>query len=99
VQPETIRASVFCAVQNLWLAARVEGLGVGWVSILEPAALKQEFGLPDGVEPAAYLCVGHPTEFRQRPLFEETGWNTRVDTRTTIHYEHWSAQDGEPTAR
>ncbi|MGH7436813.1 MAG: 5,6-dimethylbenzimidazole synthase, partial [Polyangiaceae bacterium] len=59
-QPEAVRASACCAVQNLWLAARAEGIGVGWVSIVEPQVLRDELSLPAGVEPIAYLCLGHP---------------------------------------
>ncbi len=96
VQPESVRASVCCAVQNLWLAARVEGLGVGWVSIVEPAVLRQELALPAGVEPIAYLCMGHPTEFRERPLLDETGWELRRDIAGLIHRDSWS--ETTPTA-
>ena len=76
-QPESLRWSACCAVQNLWLAARAEGIGVGWVSIVEPAVLRRELALPPGIEPVAYLCVGEPIEFRDRPLLEETGWRAR----------------------
>ncbi len=89
-QPEAVRASVCCAVQNLWLAARAEGLGVGWVSIVEPAVLRQELTLPPGVEPVAYLCLGHAAEFRERPLLEETGWSARRDPERAVHRERWS---------
>ena len=89
VQPESIRASVCCAVQNLWLAARAEGLGVGWVSIVEPAVLRQELALPAGVEPVAYLCVGHAVEYRERPLLEESGWRARRRPADAIHRERW----------
>src|SRR4051812_34588902 len=64
VQPEAVRASACCAVQNLSLAARAEGVGVGWVSIVEPAILRTLLALPPGVEPVAYLCVGTPIAFR-----------------------------------
>jgi nicotinate-nucleotide--dimethylbenzimidazole phosphoribosyltransferase len=105
VQPEAVRASVCCAVQNLWLAARAEGLGVGWVSIVEPAVLRQALALPAGVEPVAYLCIGHPVEFRDKPLLEETDWLPRRAEREVIHHERWpdsanavtqSAQAGIP---
>jgi 5,6-dimethylbenzimidazole synthase len=86
-QPESVRSSVFCAVQNLWLAARVEGLGVGWVSIIEPEVLRAELSLPVGVSPLAYLCVGWPVEFRDRPMLEETGWRPRRTLASTIHDE------------
>jgi nicotinate-nucleotide--dimethylbenzimidazole phosphoribosyltransferase len=85
VQPEAVRASACCAVQNLWLAARAEGVGVGWVSIVEPAVLRRELVLPPGVEPIAYLCVGHPVAFRERPMLEETGWGARRPLREVVH--------------
>ena len=93
VQPESVRASVSCAVQNLWLAARAEGLGVGWVSIIELAVLREELGLPPGVEPVAYLCVGEADEFRARPLLEETGWGRRVALDRVLHEERWPASE------
>jgi nicotinate-nucleotide--dimethylbenzimidazole phosphoribosyltransferase len=89
VQPEAVRASVCCAVENLWLAARAEGIGVGWVSIVEPAVLREELALPPGVEPVAYLCVGHAREFRARPMLEETGWCARRPAREALHFERW----------
>jgi nicotinate-nucleotide--dimethylbenzimidazole phosphoribosyltransferase len=88
-QPESLRWSACCAVQNLWLAARAEGVGVGWVSIVEPAVLRRELALPAGVEPVAYLCVGEPVEFRDRPLLEETGWRARRPVEDAIHAEQF----------
>jgi 5,6-dimethylbenzimidazole synthase len=88
-QPETLRFSVCCAVQNLWLAARAEGLGVGWVSIVEPSVVARELHLPDGVEPIAYLCLGHPVAFRARPMLDETGWATRRPLAAVVHDERW----------
>lgn len=85
VQPEALRASACCAVQNLWLAARAEGIGVGWVSIVEPAVLRAELELPPGVEPIAYLCLGHPVAFRRKPMLEETGWGNRAPVASVIH--------------
>lgn len=85
LQPETLRASACCAVQNLWLAARTEGIGVGWVSILEPAVLRHELALPSGVEPVAYLCVGHPLALRNTPMLEETGWTRRRTLESALH--------------
>ncbi len=66
VQPESVRASACCAVQNLWLAARAEGVGVGWVSIVEPAVLRAELALPAGVEPIAFTPLGYAAD-RPRP--------------------------------
>jgi len=84
-QPEALRFSACCAVQNLWLAARAEGIGVGWVSIVEPTVLRTELALPDGVEPIAYLCVGHPIAFRSQPMLEEVGWLPRRPLDDAIH--------------
>jgi 5,6-dimethylbenzimidazole synthase len=89
VQPQALLGSVYCAVENVWLAARAEGIGIGWVSIVEPEVLKHELGLPDGVEPAAYLCVGHPVEFRDKPMLEETGWHARRPLDEAIHEEQF----------
>jgi 5,6-dimethylbenzimidazole synthase len=77
MQPGTLRSSACCAIQNFWLAARAEGLGVGWVSILDPEVVRAELALPEGVELVAYLCVGFAVEFRDRPMLEETGWRSR----------------------
>ena len=76
-------------MQNLWLAARAEGIGVGWVSIVEPAVLRRALELPAGVEPIAYLCVGHPVAFRARPMLEELGWKPRRALDDALHAERW----------
>ncbi|HVK74700.1 MAG TPA: 5,6-dimethylbenzimidazole synthase [Kofleriaceae bacterium] len=95
-QPETVRASAYGAVQNLWLAARAEGIGVGWVSIVEPAVLRDELGLPVGVEPVAYLCVGRPVAFRQRSMLEEAGWGRRLPLEAVVHRERFVDEPAEP---
>jgi nicotinate-nucleotide--dimethylbenzimidazole phosphoribosyltransferase len=97
-QPEALRWSACCAVQNLWLAARAEGIGVGWVSIVEPTVLRAELALPPGIEPVAYLCVGHPVEFRDRPLLEETGWRGRRSLTNAIHSERYAYEPSEPAS-
>jgi len=94
-QPESLRWSACCAVQNLWLAARAEGIGVGWVSIVEPTVLRRELGLPAGIEPVAYLCVGEPVPFRERPLLEETGWRKRRAVEEAIHEEKYKQATGD----
>jgi 5,6-dimethylbenzimidazole synthase len=91
-QPESVRASVWCAVENLWLAARVEGIGVGWVSIVEPAVLRSELALPDGIHPMAYLCVGHPAAFRSRPMLEETAWLPRRPLASVVHEDRFGGK-------
>jgi 5,6-dimethylbenzimidazole synthase len=75
---DTDMFSTCCAVQNLWLAARAEGIGVGWVSIVENAALSEILGIPGHVVPLAYLCVGYPEEFAEKPMLETVGWRQRT---------------------
>ena len=84
--------STVCAVQNLWLAARAESLGVGWVSILDFDALKTTLGIPPSVTMVAYLCVGYVSEFRPHPDLEEKGWETRTDVTDVIHYDRWGGR-------
>ena len=96
VQPEAVRASACCAVQNLWLAARAEEIGVGWVSIVEPAVLRAELALPSGVEPIAYLCIGHPQAFRDKPMLEEAGWLPRRPLRDVVHPASRWREDAAP---
>jgi 5,6-dimethylbenzimidazole synthase len=87
--PETGVYSVCCAIQNLWLAARVEGIGVGWVSILSTADLKKILSIPDHVLPVAYLCLGYVNEFSAKPDLENVGWLERMALKDVIHYEKW----------
>ena len=87
--PETDLYSTCGAVQNLWLAARAEGVGVGWVSILQPAALRGFLGLPDHVEPVAYLCVGYVEDFPERPTFQTNGWLPRLPLQEIVFQDRW----------
>jgi 5,6-dimethylbenzimidazole synthase len=82
--------STCLAVQNLWLAARVEGIGVGWVSILDPKLLSELLELPSSVVPLAYLCLGYVTEFLEQPELEQLHWQSRFPLAKHIHYETWS---------
>ena len=81
--------SVCLAIQNLWLAARAEGIGVGWVSILDPHTLAQLLGLPQHVFPVAYLCLGMVTEFLAAPDLERAGWRDRMPLRDLLHHNRW----------
>jgi 5,6-dimethylbenzimidazole synthase len=81
--------STCCAIQNLWLAARAEGIGVGWVSILDHRALKTRLGIPRSVKVLAYLCLGYVSEFAAQPDLETVGWRTRIPVDQLIHYELW----------
>jgi 5,6-dimethylbenzimidazole synthase len=76
-QPETARDSAVCAIQLLWLAARAKGLGLGWVSILEPGGLRARFDLPETWDWVAYLCLGWPESEEPVPELETLGWERR----------------------
>jgi len=91
--PETGIYSVCCAIQNLWLAARTEGIGLGWVSILSNDDLKKTLDIPDHVVPIAYLCLGHVSEFVQKPDLETAGWLPRLDLKDVVYYEKWNNVD------
>jgi 5,6-dimethylbenzimidazole synthase len=85
--------STCCAVQNLWLAARAEGVGVGWVSILNLDLLRDLLSLPPPVVPVAYLCVGYPLQFGDRPLLEEVGWRERLSVDEVVFHERWGRKE------
>jgi nicotinate-nucleotide--dimethylbenzimidazole phosphoribosyltransferase len=88
--------SSVCAVQNLWLAARAEGLGVGWVSIVDTIDLKDILSLPANVEPVGYLCIGYVSEFPPRPELETAGWLPRLGLENVIRLESWASKlDGQ----
>lgn len=82
--------SACLAVGNLWLAARAEGLGVGWVSIVRNDALRRIFAIPAEVIPVAYLCIGYPIAFPERPLLESVEWASRLPARTLLHFDSWN---------
>lgn len=86
---DTDLMSTCLAVENLWLAARAEGLGVGWVSILDYGALARVLQLPSSVVPVAYLCLGYPAVELDRPLLETVGWRERIPLDTLVHYERY----------
>ncbi len=88
--PDTDIFSTCCAVQNLWLAARAEGLGVGWVSILSMEKLKAVLGIPEKIVPVAYLCVGYTDHFLKQPLLEKVGWGKRVSLENLIYHNQWN---------
>ncbi len=81
--------STCCGVQYLWLAARAEGIGVGWVSILKNAQLKRILKIPSGVSPIAYLCVGYPVEFLPQPELERVGWAPRLSMDGLVYLDRW----------
>ncbi|SPC34832.1 5,6-dimethylbenzimidazole synthase [Candidatus Nitrosocaldus cavascurensis] len=87
--PETGLYSVCCAIQNLWLAARAEGIGVGWVSILSNDKLKEVLRIPEGIVPIAYLCLGYVTHFESIPDLERAGWLSRLPLEDVLYFEQW----------
>lgn len=94
--PEMDVASAACAIQNVWLTARVEGLGMGWVSIFDPDELAALLGMPEGAKPLAILCLGYVDEFYERPMLEQEGWDRRRDIADLVGENRWPAGPAEP---
>jgi 5,6-dimethylbenzimidazole synthase len=88
--PEMDLASVACAIQNLWLAARAEQIGMGWVSLFDPAALGKLLRMPEGSRPVAVLCLGHVREFYPEPMLEMEGWARRLDVENLMYTNYWA---------
>ena len=82
--------SVCLAIQNLWLAATAEELGVGWVSYYRPEDLRALLGIPERVDPIAYLCLGWPDERPQRPGLEAAGWSVVVVPASAAPEDAWA---------
>lgn len=87
--PEMDLASVACAIQNMWLAARAEGVGMGWVSLFEPEALRELLRMPPGAKPVAVLCLGRVPEFYPRPMLEMTRWTRGCSLESLVHTDYW----------
>jgi 5,6-dimethylbenzimidazole synthase len=94
--PETALYSTVCAVQNLWLAARAEGIGVGWVSILDPGLLRSALKIPEHITPVAYLCLGYVDAFAAEPELERTGWERRTPLKNVLSFDRYDStwEDG-----
>lgn len=87
--PHMDLASASCAIQNFWLAARAEGIGVGWVSLFDPERIRALCKMPDGSEPIAVLCVGHVAEFYPAPMLETEGWDKRRPVSAMMYVDTW----------
>lgn len=87
--PEMDLASVACAIENMWLAARAEGLGLGWVSIFDPDKLAQLLAMPEGAKPVAILCIGHVEAFYPRPMLEIEQWAERMALDAVLAENVW----------
>lgn len=94
--PEMDLASAACAIQNLWLAARAEGLGMGWVSMFDPPTLAQALAMPEGSVPIAVLCLGHVEAFYSAPMLELTGWTRGQPLEELMFHNQWN--NTRPTA-
>ncbi|UUQ63607.1 5,6-dimethylbenzimidazole synthase [Pseudomonas fuscovaginae UPB0736] len=87
--PEMDMASLSCAIQNLWLASRAEGLGMGWVSLFEPQALAELLGLPAGAKPVAVLCLGPVKAFYPAPMLVLEGWAQPRPLSELLYENFW----------
>ena len=87
--PEMDIASTACAIQNMWLAARAEGLGMGWVSLFEPEKLSTLLKMPEGSQPIAILCLGHVEEFYSRPMLELENWTKARALEEFVSENYW----------
>ena len=87
--PHMDLASTACAIQNLWLAARAEGLGMGWVSLFDPVELGQVLGVPPGAEPVALLCLGPVTGFYDQPMLQAEKWARRAALSDMVFDDCW----------
>jgi 5,6-dimethylbenzimidazole synthase len=94
--PEMDVASTACAIQNLWLAARAEGLGMGWVSLFEPQALAQLLAMPAGAHPLAVLCLGPVEAYYAEPMLQQERWARRAPLQDMLMDECW--REGGPDA-
>lgn len=87
--PEMDVASAACAIQNMWLLARAEGIGLGWVSFFDPEAVSGLLEMPEGARPIAILCIGPVAEFPPQPLLESKGWGKRLPLAEVLFEERW----------
>ncbi|MFP3218621.1 MAG: 5,6-dimethylbenzimidazole synthase [Acidianus sp.] len=93
--PETCNYSTVLAIENLWLAARAENLGMGWVSFLDKNKIKEILGIPSNVEFITYLTLGYVTKFPERPELEEKGWNYRLPLSEVVFEDRWGNKPNE----
>ena len=87
--PQMDLASASCAIQNMWLAARAENIGMGWVSIFEPQDLSELLKLPIGADPIAILCLGEVDAFYDKPMLEQQGWDERKSLDCIVMQNQW----------
>jgi 5,6-dimethylbenzimidazole synthase len=97
--PQMDLASAACAIQNLWLAARAEGLGVGWVSLFDPIAVADLLGMPAGAEPIALLCIGPVHAFYEEPMLQKERWAKRCALDDLLFEDTWGQALGQPVPK
>lgn len=90
--PEMDLASLSCAIQNMWLAARAEGIGMGWVSIFDPEELKNLLGMPSSSKPIAILCIGHVDKFYDKPMLLEEHWTSEAPLEDLVFENEWQGK-------
>lgn len=90
--PEMDLASLSCAIQNMWLAARAEGIGLGWVSLFSPEDVKQLLSMPEGSHPVAILCIGHVDEFYEMPMLVRENWAQEKPLESLLFTDGWDEQ-------
>lgn len=90
IKPEMDLYSTVCAIQNMWLAARAENIGLGWVSIIHDSVLRETLNIPERVEIIAYLCLGYVSQFNDKPELEAFGWLPRESLSQLVHQEKWT---------
>ncbi|WP_144108091.1 5,6-dimethylbenzimidazole synthase [Paraburkholderia sp. BCC1886] len=94
--PEMDLASVACAIQNMWLAARAEGLGLGWVSLFDVDTVRQLLRMPAGARPVAILCLGHVEQFYVEPMLETERWASRLPLADCVFENCWPDSGDKP---
>jgi 5,6-dimethylbenzimidazole synthase len=87
--PEMDLASLSCGIQNMWLTARAEGIGMGWVSLFDPEALKTLFNMPASSHPVAILCIGHVKEFYDKPMLVTEQWADEKPWTDMLYTNSW----------
>lgn len=91
--------STVCAVQNLWLAARAENIGVGWVSIFHESELKKLLNIPENIHVIAYLTVGHVSSFHKEPELAKKGWRQRLNLNELVMHNQWGIKENNSLSK
>ncbi|WP_440875860.1 5,6-dimethylbenzimidazole synthase [Thalassotalea sp. PLHSN55] len=99
IKPEMDLYSAVCAVQNLWLAARAENLGLGWVSIIHDDVLRAALNIPQDISIIGYLCLGYVSKFKDKPELESAGWLPRREIDDAVHFESWQGNTADSLAK